>query len=216
MKATMIGTTTAATDRRVVLLGIGALLLAGCSDLIGPTSAPQQLYVLRPSGGASVAGPKVDFSLVVSTSTASQHLGSARISLVQPNSALDVYANSAWTDRLPNLVQAALVEAFENSGRIAAVAGDDEGFHSDFFLEAEIRDFEAHYDVADGIPTAWVRIAAKLAPTKGREIFANLNSVHQVQASANSVPAVVQAFDLALGQVFSEIVNWALVEAAKR
>ncbi len=69
--------------------------------------------------------------------------------------------------------------------------------------------------MADGVPTAWVRIETKLAPTKGREIVANLNSVHQVVASANSVPAVVQAFDQALGQVFSEIVNWALAAQVK-
>ena len=201
-------------DRRTVLLSSAAVALAGCSDLIGPGNTTQQLYVLHPTGGAAVAGPKVDFSLAVSTSTSSQHLASARIALVQPNGALDVYADSAWTDRLPTLVQNSLVEAFENSGRIAAVSGDGEGFHADYFLEAEIRDFEAHYEVADGIPTVWVRIAAKLAPTKGREIIANLNSVHQVQASANSVPAVVQAFDQAVGQVFSEIVSWAL-EAAR-
>jgi len=196
--------------RRTVLLGMGALLLTGCSDLIGPSSAPQQLFLLHPTGGAAVTGPKVGFSLAVSTSTASQHLSGARIALVKPDGALDVYADSAWTDRLPALVKNVLVEAFEESGRIEAVAGDDDGFHSDYFLEAEIRDFAAHYDVADGIPTAWVRIAARLAPSRGREIFANINAVHQVQATANSVPAVVQAFDQALGQVFSDIVNWAL------
>jgi cholesterol transport system auxiliary component len=200
-------------DRRTVLLSSTAFVLAGCSDIIGPSNAPQQLYVLRPTGGVAVAGPKAGFSLAVSTSTSSQHLSSARIALVQPNGALDVFADSGWTDRLPTLVQNSLVEAFENSGRIEAVSGDGEGFHADYFLEAEIRDFEAHYDVADGIPTVWVRIAAKLAPTKGREIIANLNSVHQVQATANAVPAVVQAFDQAVGQVFSEIVNWALAAA---
>jgi len=200
-------------DRRSVLLSSAALLLAGCSDLIGPTNTTQQLYVLHPTGGVSVAGPKADFSLAVSTTTSSQHLANSRIALVQPNGALDVYADSAWTDRLTNLVQNSLVEAFENSGRIAAVSGDGEGFHADYFLEAEIRDFEAHYDAADGIPTVWVRIAAKIAPTKGREIIANLNSVHQMQATANSVPAVVQAFDQAVGLVFAEIVNWALVAA---
>ena len=198
------------TDRRAVLLGTVALLLAGCSDLIGPTSTPQQLYALEPTGGASTAGPKVPFSLAVSTSVASQHLDSSRIVLIQADTSLDYYANSAWTDHLPVLVQNALVEAFENSGRIDAVAGDTEGFHADYFLYVEIRDFQAAYDVPDGVPTVKVRIQAKLAPTRGREIVANLNSVHQVKASANSVPAVVRAFDEALGEVFSEIVNWAM------
>lgn len=196
--------------RRAVLLGTTALLLAGCSDLIGPSSAPIQLYMLKPLGGASTAGPKVTFSLAVTTITGSEHLDSSRIALIKNDSAIDFYADSAWTDHLPVLVQNALVEAFEDSGRIAAVASDSEGFHADYLLQAELRDFEAHYDAPDGIPTVKVRIQAKLAPTKGREIMANLNAVHQITASANSVPAVVRAFDEALGEVFSEIVNWAL------
>ena len=40
-----------APNRRMILIGSGALMLSGCSDLIGPLSTPQQLYVLRPGGG---------------------------------------------------------------------------------------------------------------------------------------------------------------------
>jgi cholesterol transport system auxiliary component len=197
-------------NRRAVMLGTAAFLLAGCSDLIGPSSTPLQLYVLKPLGGASTAGPKATFSLAITTTTASEHLDSSRIALIKADQAIDFYADSGWTDHLPILVQNALVEAFENSGRIDAVAADSEGFHADYILQAELRDFEAHYDVPDGIPTVMVRIMAKLAATKDREIMASLNSVHQVQAAANSVPAVVRAFDEAMGEVFSEIVNWAL------
>jgi cholesterol transport system auxiliary component len=202
-------------DRRAVLLGTTALLLAGCSDLIGPSSSPQQLYVLHPRGGASTAGPKVKFSLVVTATTASEHLENARIALIQPDQSIDYYANASWSDHLPVLVQNALVEAFENSGRIDAVSADNEGFHADYVVQAEIRDFEANYAQPDGIPTVKVRIQAKLAPSKGREIIGNLNSVHEVTATANSVPAAVQAFNDALGQVFAEIVEWALALPAK-
>jgi len=199
-----------ALNRRALLIGSGALMVAGCSDLIGPLSTPQQLYVLRPSGGASTAGPKVNWSLSIVTTTISDHLDSARIALTQSDNSIDFYANSAWTDHLPRLVQEALVEAFEESGRIAAVSADSEGFHADYILQAQIRDFEARYDQPDGIPTIWVRVESKLAPSRGREIVASLNSVHQVQASANSVPAAVRAFGDALGPVLSDVVNWTL------
>jgi cholesterol transport system auxiliary component len=197
-------------SRRAVLMGGAALVLTACGDLIGPSATPKQLYPLAPTGGASTAGPKVDFSLAIGTTIDSQHLDSARIALILADGSIDYYANSEWTDHLPVLVQNALVEAFEESGRIDAVASDTAGFHADYFLEAEIRDFQAHYSVPDGIPTVRVRIEAKLAPTRGREIMSGLNSVHEITASANSVPEVVRAFDTALGQVYSEIVNWAL------
>jgi cholesterol transport system auxiliary component len=201
-------------DRRGILIGSGAFLLAGCSDLIGPTSAPQQLYVLRPADGPSTNGPKVNWSLAISTATTSDHLDSSRIALTQSDNSVDYYASAAWTDHLPRLVRDALVEAFENSARIAAVSADSEGFHADYILLAQIRDFEARYSQPDGIPTVWVRMESKLAPSKGREIVASLNSIHQVQASSNSVPAVVQAFDDAMGAVVSDIVNWALSQPA--
>jgi len=197
-------------SRRGLLIGGSAVLLAGCSDLIGPSSTPQQLYVLRPTGGVSTTGAKVSWSLVTNATTTSEHLASSRIALMQPDNSVDYYANSAWTDRLPHLVQDALVEGFENSGRIAAVSSDSDGFHADYILEAQIRDFEARYSSPDGIPTVWIRIESKLAPSKGREIVASLNSIHQVQATANSVAAAVQAFDDAMGPVLSDIVNWAL------
>jgi cholesterol transport system auxiliary component len=197
-------------NRRTLLLGSGAFVLTGCSDLIGPTSTPQQLYVLRPSGGASTAGPKVPWSLAIITTTISDHLDSSRIALTQSDSSVDYYANSAWTDHLPRLVQNALIEAFENSGRIAAVSADSEGFHADYVLQAQIRNFEARYDQPDGVPTVWVRVESKLAPTRGREIVASLNSIHQVQAATNSVPAAVRAFGDAIGAVLSDVVNWAL------
>lgn len=200
-----------ALSRRSVLSGSAGLVLTGCSDLIGPSSAPKQLFMLRPDGGASTAGPKVPWSLSILTTTVSDHLDSSRIALTQADNSVDYFADAAWTDHLPRLVEDALVEAFENSGRIDAVSADSEGFHSDYILQAELRDFEARYDRPDGVPMAWVRIQSKIARSRGREIVANLNSVHQVQASENSIPAVVRALDSALGSVLSEIVNWALV-----
>src|ERR1700744_5678453 len=197
-------------NRRGMLTTSGAFLLAGCSDLIGPSSTPQQLYVLRPSGGASTTGPKVSWSLAIAATTISDHLESSRIALTQPDNSVDYYAGSAWTDHLPKLVQDALVEGFENSGRIAAVSSDSDGFHADYILQAQIRDFEARYSTPDGVPTVWVRIESKLAPSRGREIVSSLNSIHQVAATANSVPAVVQAFNDAMGAVLSDVVKWTL------
>ena len=203
-------TQTIILPRRALLLGGAALALAGCSDLIGPSSAPVQLYALKPSGGAPTAGPKVPWHLSVGMPTATDYLDRARVALIKPDTSVDYFADSQWTDHLPVLVQEALVEAFENSGRIDGVAAESDGFKADYVLQTDLRDFEARYDQADGIPTAVVRIEAKIAPTIGRSIASSLQSSHQVQATQNSVAAAVQAMDAALGQALAEIVNWAL------
>jgi cholesterol transport system auxiliary component len=122
---------------------------------------------------------------------------------------LDYCANSAWTDRAPLVVQNLLVEALEKSGKIKAVSRDTEGLRADYLLQTNLKDFSAHYDVQDGIPTVTVHITAKLL-TKDRTIAASLDSVHTAQATANSVPAVVIAFDEALAASLEEIAGWAL------
>jgi cholesterol transport system auxiliary component len=203
-------TQTIILPRRALLLGGAAFALAGCSDLIGPSSAPVQLYALKPSGGAATAGPKVPWHLSVGMPTATDYLDRSRIALIKSDTAVDYFADSQWTDHLPVLVQEALVEAFENSGRIDGVAAESDGFKADYVLQTDLRDFEARYDQPDGIPTAVVRIEAKIAPTIGRSIVSSLQASHQVQATQNSVAAAVQAMDAALGQALSDIVNWAL------
>jgi cholesterol transport system auxiliary component len=203
-------TQTIILPRRTLLLGGAALALAGCSDLIGPSSAPVQLHALRPPPGATGTGPRVAWHLSVGLPTATDYLDRSRIALVQPDASVDYFADSQWTDHLPVLVQEALIEAFENSGRIDAVAAESDGFKADYILQTDLRDFEARYDQPDGIPTAVVRIAAKIAPTVGRSIVSSLQVKHEVQATQNSVGAAVQAMNAALGQALSEIVNWAL------
>lgn len=207
-------TQTIILPRRALLLGGAAFALAGCSDLIGPGSSPVQLYKLNPPGGAPATGPKVSWQLAVAVPSATDYLDRARIALMQADGSVDYYAGAQWTDHLPILVQEAMIEAFENSGRIDGVSADGAGFHADYILQADLRDFQARYDQPDGIPTAVVRLEAKMAPMHGGSIMANLKAAHQVQATQNSVGAVVQAMDAALGQALSEIVNWTLSQPA--
>jgi cholesterol transport system auxiliary component len=137
-------------------------------------------------------------------------LDTDRIALVQPTSQMDYYANANWQDRLPMLVQGALLEAFEKSGRIDAVGRDTDGIKSDYLLLTDVRDFQARYDVADGAPTAVVNITAKLIAVRSRAIVDTCPAHAEVAASQNSVAAVAQAFNQALGSVLSQIVDWAL------
>jgi cholesterol transport system auxiliary component len=203
-------TQTLILPRRALLLGGAALALAGCSDLIGPSSAPVQLYALKPSGGAPTTGARVSWHLSVGMPTATDYLDRSRIALIKPDTSIDYFADSQWTDHLPVLVQEALIEAFENSGRIDGVAAESDGFKADYVLQTDLRDFEARYDQPDGIPTAVVRIEAKIAPTIGRSIVSSLQVKHEAQATQNSVAAAVQAMDAALGSALPDIVNWAL------
>jgi cholesterol transport system auxiliary component len=198
-------------DRRHLLLGAATLiLLAGCgtSDLLGPGKSPQ-LYLLNPDFGPA-DGPTVSWALDVAQPDAADNLDTSRIALFNPPARMDYYANVAWPDRLPQLVQAALVQAFERSGKIGSVAPDEAGLRSDYMLQTEIRDFIAVYDTPDAAPKVKVRMMVKLVHTHARDIVQTLEVTQEVPAGANSVDNVVIAANQALTICLKQIVDWAL------
>jgi cholesterol transport system auxiliary component len=195
-------------DRRLLVSGISALLLAACSNIIGP-AGDMQLYRLKPEV-PKTTGPNVSWRLEVDRPDAAQSLDSNRISISRSPTTMDYYANAVWTDRLTSLVQELLIQAFEDSGRIASVADGSVGARSDYELVLDIRNFEARYDTPDGAPVVVVRIHAKLLTKTRQVIVGDFESGHEAQASANSIDAAVLAFNQACGLVLSDIVGWTL------
>jgi cholesterol transport system auxiliary component len=196
-------------NRRTLLVaGISSVALGACSNLIGPPAAAP-LYMLRPKV-PSAAGRTVPWQISVMLPEAPQSLDTDRIALVQPGDVMDYYANAAWQDRLPFLVQQALIEAFEANSRITAVGRDTDVLRSDYILQTDIRDFQAEYAVADTPPTAQVRIAAKLIAARTRTITQIITATKDVPTTQNSIPAATQAMNEALGSVLQQIVDWTL------
>lgn len=198
-----------APNRRLVLIGASSLALAACGNLLGPPPA-SQIYMLRPAPPTAGQGEKVSWALAIDKPDASDALDTERIALTKSDTQLDYYANAVWPDRLPNLVQTALLAGFEATGRIESVARDEDSLHAEYQLATDIRDFEARYAAPDGAPTATIAIVAHMAEAHSRKIIANLTVNFSEPASANSVDAVVQAFDAALAKAIAQIVAWAL------
>jgi cholesterol transport system auxiliary component len=200
-----------ALSKRLFLLSASSFVLAGCSsNLLGP-GAPSQIYVLNPAPPAKpqVATP-VAWALSVLIPSCADALNSDRIALTRGDTTLDYYANAVWPDRLPLLVQTALLSAFQDSGRIQAVSREQDALYSDYTLDLDVRDFSAHYSDADGAPRIKVALVCQMAMARGRKVVANFTASQDVQASINSVEAVVQAMDSALGAALGQITQWAL------
>jgi cholesterol transport system auxiliary component len=200
------------THHRRAFLAVtaSALALSGCGDLLGPPPAPQ-MYVVRPDFPAPATPPaKLAWSLSIMRPSAPGALDSDRIAILQPDAKMDYYADAQYPDALPGLVQTALLEGFEKNGALAGVARDSDALHADYDLFLDIKDFEARYAVADGVPEAMVTITARLATAHGRAIAGSLTLSQSVPASANSVGAATQALQQALTAVASGIVSWTL------
>jgi cholesterol transport system auxiliary component len=209
-------------DRRLLLLGVSAFALSGCGGLgLGPTDANNTIYVLQPALTPAPQGvTPMAWALGVDLPDAVDSFDSRRIALIKADGTMDYYANAEWPDRLPALVQTALVAAFEASGRVPSVARTQDALHADYEMGVEIRDFAAHYGAQDkdakpsGSPRVTVTLIAQISTAHSRKIVANFSASQNADAGENSTGAVVRAMNTALGAAVQQIVEWALTMTA--
>jgi cholesterol transport system auxiliary component len=203
--------------RRELLLGTAATFaLAGCADLkniVGPPPPPQ-LYQLRPAMPAA-GGQPVRWQLTITTPDAPASLDTNRIALSPTPSKMDYFANAAWPDNAPVILQSLLVEAFDRTGRVS-VARDTSGIATNYVLQTELRDFQANYDTAPvagqpgSPPHVVVQIEAKLLAIIDRRIVGSVNVVQRADAQGNAIDSIVAAFGQATGAALAQIVDWTL------
>ncbi|MBA4098415.1 MAG: hypothetical protein C0484_16825 [Rhodospirillum sp.] len=189
-------------SRRHVLLAGGAVL-GGCG-VIPKVNDPVPLYALSAVSRFEQSLPDVDWQLVVGTPVASADLNSTRIALTRSPGVVEYFAKGAWADYAPILLQDKLIESFEASNAIVSVGRDAVGLRPDYVLQSDLRDFQAEY--SGEVPTAHLRLAAKLVRMPDRRIVANILTEQKVAAAGNSLPQIVEAFDRAASQAFEEVV----------
>jgi len=187
--------------------GAMALLPAGCASLLGLAPSPH-LYRVTPKSKYPANLPHLPAQILVDVPLVPAGLDTPRIALSRSAVSIDYFADSEWTERVPLLVQTALLESFENSEAIAAIDRESIGLRADFILKTEIRHFEALYASPNGAPEVWVAIIAKLVDPTGRNIVAHASFERRERAAANDIGQVVLAFDQALGAVMEDIVIW--------
>lgn len=208
-------------SRRGFLRACGALsgsaLLGACGvdDLIPGQGPPPRLFRLSPKNTFDEVLPTVAWQLVIEEPQAPTGLNTTRIPLHRRATELEYYARANWTDRAPAMVHTLTVESFENSGRIVAVGRESLGLRSDFVLKLDLREFQAVYG-GDGLPSAHVRLNAKLVQMPQRTIIASDRFESIVPAGTDNMEAIVAAFDDALGKVLKRLVGWTLTEGQRR
>lgn len=199
--------------RRRGLLGAALALapgLAGCSGLIPGTGEPPQLYILTPKTTFPSDLPRASWQLLVDLPTAPAEIDKDRIALSRTPYTVDYFANAAWPDRAPVMVQQLLVESFESTGKITAIARESVALRADYILRPELRQFKAIYEAPEGPPVVWVKLNARLVKMPDRAIIAQIGAERRVKAARNSMEAIVEAFDEALGSAMKPIVQWTL------
>lgn len=113
--------------------------------------------------------------------------------------------DAQWQDRLPKLMQARILQSFENASRLRAVGRPADKITTDFVLMTEVRAFEI--SVADG--AAVVEIAAKIVRERTGLIMAAHVFRASVPTAANAGAGAVASLNEAFAKVEQQLVLWA-------
>lgn len=182
-----------------------ALALAGCSGGVASlvTKSPGTAYELSAPTSFPRQAARSRGHLVVAEPTALGPLEGDRILVRPAPGELAQFGDAQWEDRLPKLVQARLVQAFENANRLR-ISRPADRINADYALLTDLRLFEV--SAADG--SAVVEIAAKIVNERSGRVVAARVVRATVPVQAAEGAGAVSAINEAFGQVATQLVLW--------
>lgn len=185
--------------RRLVPAVFVALAAAACGS--GP--APTTYDLSAPRAGVRFGGA-VRGQIVVSEPTAIQTLEAERIIAKDQAGAVSFIGGGQWADRLPRLIQAKLIQTFENSSNLKAVSRPGERVSPDSLRNTEIRAFQVSSTTGEAV----VELSGRLVHDRtGRIVSGRVFSAREPVAKVDAASAA-QALDAALSRVLLDMVRW--------
>jgi len=191
--------------------------LGGCAAVSLATRQPPELFALTPKTSFPGDLPDLDRAILrIETPTAAAGLNTTRIALKPTPTRLQYYAGATWIEVLPLMVQNLVIESFESTGSVEALAPSATGGLADWALRIYIREFQAEYvDDTDAPPVVRARLQARLLRMPRREEAAFANFATEEPAASTRLDDVVLAMDAALGATMQDLVEWALRRIAE-
>lgn len=191
-------------SRGLKLTGVlaAAVLLSGCALLSTPT--PPNTYTLTAPDFAQ-KGSRTRGLMVVAQPTAIQALDSQSIVARPSTGEITYIENAQWSDNLTRLLQARIIESFENANNLTAVGKAGDRLSADYQLVTDIRTFEV--DAQRG--AAIVELSVKLVNERSGRIVSGAVFHETAPISEVSGLEASRALDAALAKVLRKIVVWA-------
>jgi phospholipid/cholesterol/gamma-HCH transport system substrate-binding protein len=182
-------------------------IVAGLERLTGGSgaNAAQVVYDLTaPTQFTAIAGAPRG-QLIVAEPTALIALETRKF-LIRPNPSDEpTFAKAEWSDNAPKLLQAKIIQAFENAGLSKTVSRPAEGLVADRQLALDIRKFQISTSPE---PLAEIEFAAKIMSDNGRIVEAKVFQA-TVPAKEMNAASAAAALDEAFGKSATELVIWA-------
>jgi phospholipid/cholesterol/gamma-HCH transport system substrate-binding protein len=180
-------------------------IVAGLERMTGATPAPRKItYDLRAADGFQTPHAPLEPGLAIAEPTATARLQTQRFLFASDEEAHDDFANAQWSDGLPALIQARLLQSFENydidHAPVRADALGSEGKR----LVVDLRQFEI---AVAPEPKAAISLSAKMIDANG-QLKAGRIFEQSVVAEGLTPGKAALAFDRAFSELARDLVLW--------
>jgi phospholipid/cholesterol/gamma-HCH transport system substrate-binding protein len=179
-------------------------ILAGIEKMTGGGTPPQKVtYDLRAAQGFAAPAKAIKGQLAVPEPSAVAMLETQRM-LFSPVKDYPDFAEFVWADSIPKLLQARLIESFENYDIAHAPLRTTDIGETDFQLLIDVRRFQI---ATDSQPAAQIGLSARIVDKNGKVIASHLFEQNQTLDKIEP-PAAVAAFNDAFGRLAKDVIAW--------
>jgi phospholipid/cholesterol/gamma-HCH transport system substrate-binding protein len=179
-------------------------IIAGVEKMTGAGTPVQKItYDLRAPQNPGPANKAIKGQLAIPEPTAVAMLETQRM-LFSPTKDVAGFADFLWADSIPKLLQARLIESFENYDISHAPLRAADIGQTDFQLLVDVR----HFDIAtDSDPAAEIGLSARIVDKNGKAIasrlFQDTEKFDKIEPQA-----AVAAFNQVFGRIAKELIAW--------
>jgi phospholipid/cholesterol/gamma-HCH transport system substrate-binding protein len=179
-------------------------IVAGLEKMTGGgTPAQKVTYDLHAPEDLGPASKTIKGQLAIPEPTAVAMLETQRF-LFSPAKDVPGFAEALWADSIPKLLQARLIESFENYDIAHAPLRVADIGQTDFQLLIDVRRFRI---AVDSEPTAEIGLSARILDKNGKIIASRLFEESQ-KFDKVEPPVAVAAFNDAFGRIAKEMIAW--------
>ena len=179
-------------------------IVAGLERMTGGGAPAQKVtYDLRAPQNLGIPVKAIKGQLVIPEPTAVAMLETQRM-LFSPAKDFPSFADFLWADSLPKLLQARLLDAFENYDIANAPLRSADVGQADFQLLIDLRRFDV---AVDSGPAARIALSARLLDKSGKVIASRLFEESQ-KLDQIEPAAAVAAFNDAFRQIAKDVIGW--------
>jgi phospholipid/cholesterol/gamma-HCH transport system substrate-binding protein len=179
-------------------------IVAGLEKMTGGgTPAQKMTYDLRAPQNQGLASKSIKGQLAIPEPTAVAMLETQRM-LFSPVKDYPGFAEFLWADSIPKLLQARLIESFENYDIAHAPLRVADMGQTDFQLLIDVRRFRI---ATDSEPAAEIGLSARIVDKNGKVVASRLFEDSQ-KFDKVEPPAAIAAFDDAFGRIAKEMIAW--------